>query len=197
VSLQANVVLDIIEGWVKPRARPTLPLMRSDERGLARNGDGGRREWRAELERLGGQVELRVEGLVPGQSLASIGRHPTHDRRQGALGDGLQLVERLARADAIDQVDVFLFVGVPLVDVLGSSPDGLAISGLVDVGLVGQLVDPLGADDGLRVRAGAAVDLAALAAGLDPVGIFVLDREMIEDIAIDRRSADLSTQAIG
>ena len=64
---------------------------------------------------LGEGVELGVQRLVPGDCLAGVGRHPAHDGRQRALGDLLQLVDRLVRGDALEQVDVLLDVGVDLV----------------------------------------------------------------------------------
>ena len=64
---------------------------------------------------LGEGVELGVERLLPGDGLAGVGRHPAHDGRQRALGDLLQLVDRLVRGDALEQVDVLLDVGVDLV----------------------------------------------------------------------------------
>ena len=59
---------------------------------------------------------IRLKGagqeLIEDDGLAGVGRHPAHDRRERALGDASQLVERLAVADAGDQVDVLLLVRV-------------------------------------------------------------------------------------
>ena len=81
----------------------------------ARSGRAWRRRARAagRMSRFLGKVSsFEFERLLPGDGLAGVGRHPAHDRRQGALGDLLQLVERLAVADALEQVDVLLDVGV-------------------------------------------------------------------------------------
>ena len=67
------------------------------------------------VQGLGEGVELGVERLLPGDGLAGVGRHPAHDGRQRALGDLLQLVDRLVGDDALEQVDVLLDVGVDLV----------------------------------------------------------------------------------
>src|SRR5262249_34707428 len=69
---------------------------------------------RAPGELLGEGVILRVERLLPGDFLAAVGRVAAHDGRERALGDLLQLVDRLMRRDALEQVDVLLHVWIDL-----------------------------------------------------------------------------------
>src|SRR5262249_52521763 len=97
---------------------------------------------RAPGEFLGEGVELRVQRLLPGELLARVGRVAPHDGRQGALGHLLQLVDRLVRRDALEQVDVLLDVRVDL----ARDPDPLLVAaGEAEVAVPG----PIGADDRL------------------------------------------------
>src|SRR5512135_1066760 len=178
-------------GWAGPtllRSGDGVGAGRSDQLGLAGDGDRRDGEW-AEFEPLGRQFQLRVERLLPGDGLARVGRHPAHDGRQGALGDGLQLVERSAVANARDQVGVLLVVGV---HVRAAVPPGVrtADAPVLRRGVPGPR--PLGAGDMLGDVVLAAVDLAAHAQDVDALGIFVVDREVVEDVAVGRAGADLA-----
>ena len=74
---------------------------------------------------VGNVSSLEFSACSQVSGLAGVGRHPAHDRHQGALGHLLQLVDRLGRDDALQQVDVLLDVGVD-----PSSPDaGLRLAG--------------------------------------------------------------------
>ena len=145
----------------------------------------------AELELLGHQVQLGLERLVPGHGLAGVGRHAAHDRRQGALGDGLQLVERLAFADARDQVDVLLDVRV---DVLALGR-GTATCWRLRC-------------DGWRSASSASAPWCRrrpprrcsrspsicrhMLSDVDAVGVLVVDREVVEDLPVLGAGADLA-----
>ena len=75
----------------------TSRLCRTSSSSAARHRHRRRRH-RAPLELLGHQAR-RVEDLVPGDDLAGVGGLAAHDRGERALGDALQLVDRLALAD--------------------------------------------------------------------------------------------------
>ncbi len=66
------------------------------------------------------RIELRVEYLLPGKCFAGVSRHPAHDCHKRALGHLLELIDRLARDNAFEQINVFLDVGVD-----PSAPDAI------------------------------------------------------------------------
>ena len=65
------------------------------------------------------QVFLRVHRHVPGDRLAGVGGHAAHDRQQRALGHVLAVVDRLAAADAGEQLVVLGLVDVVVRAVVG------------------------------------------------------------------------------
>jgi hypothetical protein len=91
------------------------------------------------------QIEVRVQRLLPRHFLAGVSSLAAHDRREIALRDGEQLVERLAGADARDQIGMFLHIRVdPL---LGARPGPGVHAADLRRPFVPHLDAALGADD--------------------------------------------------
>ena len=129
------------------------------------------------IQVLGKRVELRVESLLPGEGPAGVSRHPAHDRYQRALGHLLELIDRLARDDALEQVDVLLDVGID-----ATSPDaGVELAGEPVPAAVEGAVRSC---DVLRDVVLAALDLTAHAHDVDVVGELVIDGELIVALAL-------------
>ena len=53
-----------------------------------------------------------VEALIPSQFLTRVGTHATHDGRHAALGANLGFVDRIAAANAREQVVVLLLIRI-------------------------------------------------------------------------------------
>src|SRR5262249_3894719 len=93
-----------------------------------------------------------------------------------ALGDLLQLVDRLARGDALEQVDMLLDVRIDL----AFDADAVSVgAGEAEV----AVPRPLRADERLGDVVGAALDLPGHAQGVDSVREFVIDGEVVVALA--------------
>src|SRR5262249_35194090 len=114
-------------GCAGPTSAGRRPSVReSDELGHPR--DCRRRDGvGAEAVVLRAEVFLGGEGLLPGDRLAGIGGHPAHDRHERALAHPLAVVDRLARADAGEELVVLLLVHVALALAPGDAPALLAL----------------------------------------------------------------------
>ena len=126
---------------------------------------------------LGKVSSFELSALVPAHFLAGIGRGSAQDGRQRTFGHLLELVDRLARDDAFEQVHVLLDVGVDFVRDTDATlvPAAEAISATVPFAV--------GADDCLRDVAGAAGDLAAHGEHMHPVGVLIINREVVIALA--------------
>src|SRR6266700_2231022 len=79
------------------------------------------RRQRAEFELLRHQAHFALDRVAVADDLAAVGAHAAHDRGEDRIGDALGFVERLARANALEQIRVLLHVWVDL-ELLGEAP---------------------------------------------------------------------------
>lgn len=140
---------------------------------------------------MGSELEGGVPDLVPGDGFAAVGGFAAHDTGEGGFGDIAGFVDGVALADAIDEVDVFLFVGV---GVGVTEAPGAAVGGLDPVAAV---TGAFGAEDGFFDFIVAVIDLAALAEHADAVGVFEFDGEVVVDVAIDGGGSGLASAEAG
>src|SRR5262249_13006080 len=112
-----------------------------------------------------------------------------HDRRRGAVRHRAQVVDRLAVADAPDQLDVLVLVRLVVLGAGGGS--GPFAAGSVPP----PPARPGGTGPPYTVRNvfGATWDLPAHAHHMDIVGVFVVNGEMVVDVAELRAGALLPT----
>ena len=125
--------------------------------------------------------------LVPGDFLAAVGGFAAEDGGEGAFGDVLGLVDGLAFADAGDEVLVFLFVGV----------DGLFrwkrhLSPSLGSMMLAQLLVPLVPTTHSPTMSLQPLIWRAWLNIVMPFGIFVLDGEVVEDVAVALAAAGLA-----
>src|SRR5439155_20490157 len=99
---------------------------------------------------------------------------------QRALGDRLQLIDRLAGTDALDQVGVLLDIGIDVLTTAAIAPFGFPH----DLHAAFSLEETFAADHGFGDVILAAGNLPAHAHDVNAVRIFVIDREVVEDLPV-------------
>src|SRR5256886_2201230 len=132
------------------------------------------------------EVLLGVQQLVPGDLFPGVGRLPPHDRAERGFGHLPALVQRLAGADARDQVGVLLHVRVRPGGLRVPAPRRGALDDRVAVRPAARADDPLG---DVRRRA---VDLAAHRKHVHAVRVLEVDREVIVDVPVRGIGAPLT-----
>ncbi len=140
---------------------------------------------------MGAEFEGGIPDLVPGYGFAAVGGLAAHDAGEGGFGDTAGFIDGVALADAIDEVDVFLFVGV---GVGVAEAPGSAFGWLDPIAAV---TGAFGAEDGFFDFVVAVIDLAALAEHADAVGVFEFDGEVVVDMAIDGGGTGLAPAEAG
>ncbi len=146
---------------------------------------------RAEFVFFGAEVRRGFHCFVPGDFAAGVAGFAADDAGHGRFGDVLCFVDRIAAADAVDQVGVLELIR--RADRFAVAPS-VAFGGRNDVctiAVAAAALDKL-ADDIL-----AAVDLPALADHGETVRVFVLNREVIEDVTVAFARSSLATAEAG
>src|SRR5258705_2781662 len=160
-------------------AHQTRRLVRLDETTFA--GDSYRRGWNwAPFEFFGHEVFLGVQGLVPGDALASVGGHSAHDGEQRRLGHALAVVDGFAFADGGEH---FIVLGLVHVVFHAVPAPGVFAFDLVAVAAVDG-ASAFGAVKIVEHAAFGAFLLAAREKAAGAVGVVVDDGKVIVDVAI-------------
>src|SRR5579875_1754863 len=165
----------------------------------SRPGDRGYRQG-AEFIGRRRQILLGIQGHVPGDDLAGVGGHAPHDGHQRALGHPFAVVDRLAGADAGEQLVVLVLIHIiggritqrryRLPSFCLSRHDDAAWR---TIGL--NVASPLGTHNVIGNIRGTADLLTASAEQLHAVFVFVNYTMVIENVPIERIRAYLPAAA--
>src|SRR5262249_26482563 len=99
--------------------------------GLAPSAGGG---LPPPLHSGGPHSPLGIQGHLPGDDLPGVGGHPAHDGQEAAVGHPFAVVDRLAGADAGEQLVVLVLVHVvPVARAAAVAPRLLAGDRVTDV----------------------------------------------------------------
>src|SRR5580704_3526713 len=132
---------------------------------------------------LRGQLDFRVERVLPLHRLAAVGRHATHDGCQRTIRAVFRLVVGMIIADGGPHVGVLDLVRQLTAPVAIVTPLVRARLDLAHAP-VGNVEGPFSADRVLRDRIPVARHLPALAEHARAVGIFIFNGVMVEDLPV-------------
>lgn len=120
----------------------------------------------------------RIEQSIEANCAAHGRRHPSHDRRERALGDAPRLLDRSAFADAAHKIHVLLPKTIHRL--AGKAP------GIRSLDVARRIRHTLGADNPLGHPGGGTDDLPGKTLHTGAVRVLELDRDMVERVSVSR-----------
>src|SRR6266516_4588825 len=132
-------------------------------------------------EMFGHHADLRINRLVPLDHFAGIGGHTSEDRRHGAVSAVFGLVVGLVVADRIEEVVVFLLIGVFSLSLESPGDLPFHVTRRVFTAATAHVAEAFRSGHMLGNIAPTTVDMAAAAEAAGAVRVFKFDGVVIED----------------